>query len=138
MQITARIIALTFAGGALGSGLRWLIGVLVEGATVTTNEPGQYPQIDLARVITLFVVNILGAALLGWFNGSAAFSSDERKAFWSTGFAGGFTTMSGVAIWLVVTDGFTAAGAALVSGQIAIGLDAYWLALRAAKKRGRR
>ena len=120
MKPSAQIIRLTFLGGALGTLIRFAL-FLTFG--------------DLPSVI---FVNLVGAGLIGWLNGNKKFDNDIQNALWKTGFAGGFTTMSGVAIWLVVTDGFTAAGAALVFGQIAIGLDAYWLALRAAKKRGRR
>jgi fluoride ion exporter CrcB/FEX len=48
----------------------------------------------------LVVVNLLGAAFLGWANGDRRFSSDNSGAFWKVGFSGGFTTMSGVALYL--------------------------------------
>lgn len=127
--MNARILALVFAGGALGTGLRVAIAELL--------DLGLDANASTLQIVGLFIVNVLGAASLGWFNGDDRFSTDARKAFWSTGFAGGFTTLSGVAVWLVVAEQLSGAGIALIALQIALGLDAYWLAGRAAKKRGR-
>ena len=127
--MNARILALAFAGGALGTGLRVAIAELL--------DLGLDANGSTLQIVGLFIVNVLGAAALGWFNGDDRFCTDARKAFWSTGFAGGFTTLSGVAIWLVIAEQLSGAGIALIALQIVLGLDAYWLARRAAKKRGR-
>ena len=64
---------------------------------------------SLLRVIVMFftgslvllvVVNLLGSAFLGWANGRKRFEGDNASAFWKVGFSGGFTTMSGVALYL--------------------------------------
>ena len=130
MTLNSRLLQLAFAGGALGTGLRiGLAEVLDLGVDASPST---------VQIIGLFIVNVVGAAALGWFNGSSYFDTPERKAFWSTGLAGGFTTLSGVAAWLVFAENLSGAGIALIALQIALGLDAYWLARRAAKKRGRK
>lgn len=90
MPITLPIVALTFAGGALGTLLRMAFGSFDE-------------------LIALWLVNLAGTVFLAWANHrSQVASSDARpfstgeKAFWATGFAGGFTTMSGLATWVSV------------------------------------
>jgi fluoride ion exporter CrcB/FEX len=79
MKINARLIALTFVGGFIGTGFRYLlnqnIGGLFQG---------------------LWVANLLGAVAIAVFLGIKWFNTDSRRAFFITGFAGGFTTMSGL------------------------------------------
>ena len=71
-----------FLGGTLGTLLR--LGVML------------FPtQIGL-----LLIANLLGSAFLGWANGDRRFNSENASAFWKVGFSGGFTTMSGVALYL--------------------------------------
>lgn len=80
------------------------------------------------------VVNLLGAWLLGVVNSQGFKVSGNAKALWGTGFAGGFTTMSGLA---VIT---TSAGLGLsflsllfwlgVLVQLALGILVYWLGTR--------
>ena len=76
-----------FLGGALGSALRYLVFLGVEGSSLT--EP------EFALVATS-IVNLLGALFLGFVQ--ARSSSSTKLAFWSTGVAGGFTTMSGLTL----------------------------------------
>lgn len=85
MSISFQIIRLTFLGGAFGTLLRFGTGLFFG---------------DLA---SLLVVNLLGAALIGWLNANPKFSEPAPGAFWKTGFAGGFTTMSGLATMLVLS-----------------------------------
>lgn len=71
-----------FLGGTLGTLLR--LGVML------------FPtQIGL-----LLIANLLGSAFLGWANGDRRFNGENASAFWKVGFSGGFTTMSGVALYL--------------------------------------
>jgi CrcB protein len=114
---TPKILLLTFIGGALGTALRYGLSLAVE---------------DTLAV--LFTVNLLGAAALGWFNGHPHFATDERRALWAVGFAGGFTTMSGVAVFLFFHLFALDAPLLWVALMFALGLAAYWLALIAAKK----
>lgn len=117
MKPTRRVLLLTFLGGALGTALRYGLSLAVADT-----------------LLVLFAVNLLGAAALGWFNGDDRFFTDERRAFWSVGFAGGFTTMSGVSMFLFF--GFFSISAPLiwVALMFALGFGAYWLALNSAQK----
>ena len=80
MASSSRIIRLTFLGGALGTAARFTL------------------SLTLGDVPSIIFVNLLGAALLGWFNGNPKNDTDEFNTFWKVGFTGGFTTMSGVAL----------------------------------------
>ncbi len=82
MPINFGAIWRVFLGGALGTLLRLVVMVF------TT-------QLGL-----LVVVNVLGSAFLGWANGDRRFDGNNASAFWKVGFSGGFTTMSGVALYL--------------------------------------
>ena len=78
---------LVFLGGGLGALLRYLIAAILEIAIGST----------FAGSLSLYIVNITGAVFLGLTN---AFKSEAARFFWGAGFAGGFTTMSGIAIFL--------------------------------------
>jgi fluoride ion exporter CrcB/FEX len=78
---TPKLIALVFIGGALGTWSRWLFAE-------------SFTTLDM-----LILVNLLGSAFLGFVNTQKSFDTDAHKAFWAVGFCGGFTTMSGVALW---------------------------------------
>ncbi|MBP6043443.1 MAG: CrcB family protein [Rhodoluna sp.] len=108
MQLTPRAISLTFVGGASGTLLRWLLGDIFDMVTM------------------LWVANILGTALLGFVNGDAWFNTENRKAFWAVGFCGGFTTMSGIALWQFYG---TFSWLAIVV-MFALGLLAYFVGLK--------
>lgn len=111
MPLTGRVILLTFLGGALGTTGRFVIGTAID---------DQMPM--------LFVVNLLGAFALGWFNSSKRFDSESARAFWGVGFAGGFTTMSGVASAFV--GGLESSLIVfLVLAMLALGVVAYRLGL---------
>ena len=77
-----------FLGGALGSALRYLVFLGVEGSSLT--EP------EIALVATS-IVNLLGAFVLGVVQ-ARNLPSSPKLAFWGTGVAGGFTTMSGLTL----------------------------------------
>lgn len=81
---------LVFLGGGLGSIARYLIGGGLELAVGSA----------FAGTLSLFLVNVAGAFFLGLVSFHPRFAFDDRKAFWGSGFAGGFTTMSGVALFL--------------------------------------
>jgi len=117
-----RALLLAFLGGALGSVLRFLVGEVLDTPT------------------TLLVVNLLGSAFLGWVNGSSQadkprFASAESKWFWGAGFAGGFTTMSGLALAFVLLTGSLGVtlGALFLVAQLAFGLVFYASGFRAGK-----
>lgn len=81
---------LVFLGGALGAFARYVLGgslELVIGA-------------NLASSLSLLLVNVLGAMFLGIVNFHPRFANEAQKSFWAAGFCGGFTTMSGIALFL--------------------------------------
>lgn len=103
----SKLLILTFLGGALGSSLRYLVG-----------------EITGSQAITLWVVNLLGALMLGYVHTSKFTSAAPLQAVLGTGFAGGFTTVSGLITFaLLAADG--AFGLAAI--QVALGIMAYWL-----------
>lgn len=81
---------LVFLGGALGALLRYLVGGVLELTLGATN----------AGSISLLIVNVFGAAFLGYTTTNPSFASEDQRSFWSAGFCGGFTTMSGIALFL--------------------------------------
>lgn len=83
-----KLLLAIFLGGALGSALRYLVFLGVEGSSLT--EP------EIALVATS-IVNLLGAFFLGVVQ-ARNLSSSTKLAFWGTGVAGGFTTMSGLTL----------------------------------------
>ena len=105
----------TFLGGALGTLLR--LGVLLFSTQLTA----------------LFIVNLLGAAFLGWANGDSRFQGDRASAFWKVGFAGGFTTMSGLAMFIAGSDS-TFKSIAIAMLMMLLGVWAYLLAKFGAAK----
>ncbi len=111
MTVSAKIIHLTFLGGALGSLVRF--GIFIGFG-------------DLPSVI---FVNLVGAALIGWLNGNKKYDTDELNALWKIGFAGGFTTMSGFAALIVIyTQGIGPIAILLALLVTLLGLGAYWFA----------
>ena len=103
----ARLLLLTFLGGAIGSALRYLIS-----QSADTNEIG------------LWIVNLTGALVLGFVHVSSAFKSDNAQALLGTGFAGGFTTVSGLFVFAQLTP---QGSYAVLAAQIFVGILAYWL-----------
>lgn len=92
-----RYIGLVFAGGAIGTGIRYLISLAV-------------PTVHGIPVAT-FAINVVGAFLLGWLLVTLSDGPDRgaRRAmrlFVGTGVLGGFTTYSSFA---VDTDGLIVA-----------------------------
>ena len=88
--MTAKDYYLVFLGGAIGALLRYLIGGVLE-LTIGANNAGS---------LSLLIVNVLGTMFLGIVNFHPHFASENKKSFWAAGFCGGFTTMSGIAIFL--------------------------------------
>ncbi len=82
----SRLVWLVFAGGALGSLAR---------ALATSFG---------ADLFSTVLVNAFGAAILGLIQHSYRFDSPAKQALWATGFCGGFTTLSGVALIAVLGD----------------------------------
>lgn len=111
MRFTPRLAFLVFLGGALGSLARFELDTLL--------EFGPF----------LMVVNIVGSFVLGAANGDAK-GSDESRAFFGIGFAGGFTTMSGVSLLLLVAGETLPIVAAYAIAMFGLSLAAYVAGMR--------
>lgn len=62
--------------------------------------------------------------LLGYVQVNRAFASEPSQSFWATGFAGGFTTLSG----LITFESFGGDNTfTYLAAQIAIGVLVYWI-----------
>jgi fluoride ion exporter CrcB/FEX len=114
-----RAIWLAFFGGALGSVARYLVAL------------------QLSTPITLLVVNLLGAGFLGYVNGASGgtkprFATAESKWFWGAGFAGGFTTMSGLAMaFILLNPGWgVLLSVVYLVGQMVLGIGCYLVGFR--------
>ena len=118
MQLTSKTIRLTFLGGAFGTLLRFALFATL----------GDLPSV--------LIVNLIGSALIGWFNGNKKLDTDEFNALWKTGFAGGFTTMSGFAA-LIVLYSQNMSVVAIIAALLITGvsLAAYWFAYKIARTR---
>ncbi len=119
MKNTLQNVALVFLGGALGTAARYAASITL-------------PQIGM-----LFLVNLLGAAFLGLVNSAPLFESGSSKLFWGVGFAGGFTTMSGVALWMIGSSASAALAPFTVIAMFVLGVVAYLLGLRLGKLSGK-
>lgn len=88
------ILFAVFVGGAIGSlsRLAVVLGVELAGASLS--------PISIAATS---IVNLVGAALLGYVHSRSFRAGEIAKSFWGPGFAGGFTTMSGLAL---ISSGF--------------------------------
>jgi CrcB protein len=89
-KLTSSEHFLVFLGGGIGSLLRYAIGSGLE----------LWLGSGLAVSLSLVIVNVSGALFLGIVSFHPHFASAQRKAFWGSGVSGGFTTMSGVALFL--------------------------------------
>ena len=121
MKATPKLLLAVFLGGAIGSVLRFGIGVFIP------------------SIYSLVFVNLAGAAFLGFVNGRGSrgfglFSTHVSRGFWGAGFAGGFTTMSGLAqvFALQVLAGQLLVAAAYIAAQFFLGVAVYVLAFKLA------
>jgi len=120
MKPTAQTIRLTFLGGAFGTLVRFTFWAFIG---------------DLPSVV---FVNLVGAALIGWFNGNKNNDTDSFNAFWKIGFAGGFTTMSSFASLIVFyTREIGPVAVVAVVAITALGLAAYWFAYKISRSKVR-
>jgi fluoride ion exporter CrcB/FEX len=117
LKLSFKVLALAFAGGVLGTALRYGLANLTQ-----------------QNLITLFVVNLVGATALGWFNSDSRFFTDPMRAFWSVGFAGGFTTMSGLAVWVAINTLIAPWATMLAVAMMLLGVASYFAGFGAARR----
>lgn len=82
-----KLLLLACAGGAVGSGARYLVGV---GVSRLIGVASGFPWATLC-------VNVVGSFMMGFFIESLALrfsGSQELRTFFATGVLGGFTTFS--------------------------------------------
>jgi CrcB protein len=111
---------LVFLGGGLGALLRYALGSGLELSLGST----------LAGMLSLFIVNVAGAFFLGIVSFHPFFANENRKSFWGSGFAGGFTTMSGVALFVYQQSSLT-----ITSVMFALGFFAFAAGVALGKKK---
>lgn len=114
-MVTWKSLSLVFAGGTLGTLLRFSFDLM------------------LGSLLSVAAVNIIGSIIIGWVNSDPRTSRVGRKQFWSVGFAGGFTTMSGVALLtasgittLTVGEPVNFQVASFIVGIFVLSLLGYW------------
>lgn len=90
MSAKLKVVGYVFLGGALGTMLRYLIFELLALQQV-------YPQAELTAI---FLVNLMGSLFLGITARAPYFQSETCRNLWGLGFAGGFTTMSAVTLFI--------------------------------------
>ena len=100
---------LIFAGGAVGSILRTALSDFSSNTSAT------------------LAINVLGAALLGFVHSSSIFHSESKQAFWATGFCGGFTTLSAIALMIRFQISWSVLGYAALT--LVLGVAAYFAAV---------
>jgi fluoride exporter len=128
--VRAKVLLAVFVGGALGTLARFAVGLGIDRANLE-NLAGQ--------LVATSIVNLAGAFLLGVVHSIGTSRTETWKAFFGPGLAGGFTTMSGLAL---ITAGSELGASNLsylywiaVSVQIAVGVLAYWFGKQIADSR---
>lgn len=118
-------LALVLAGGALGTACRILAGQLI--------HPGAWPWATLT-------VNLIGAFVLGWLTEATLRRDSPRgarlRALAGTGFCGGLTTYSTLAV--DVAQGLAAQPARMLvylAASVVLGIAAAWVGVAAGRSR---
>jgi fluoride exporter len=128
--LVAKVLGAVFLGGAIGSIARFLVILGVDELALQ----------DLSQeLIATSIVNLTGAFLLGFVHVIGATRTDTWKGFFGPGLAGGFTTMSGLALITAGAElGLSSVGYLYwiaVAIQLALGILTYWLGTQAASRR---
>ena len=126
----AKVLGAVFLGGAIGSIARFLVILGVDKLALQ----------DLSQeLIATSIVNLAGAFLLGFVHVIGAYRSETWKGFFGPGLAGGFTTMSGLALITAGAElGLSQDGYLYwiaVAIQLALGILTYWLGTKLASRR---
>lgn len=123
MPVSAKLLGHIFVGGVLGSMLRYLIFELL----------GSLETHRTYELIALFTVNLAGALFLGITARHPWFQLERRRSFWGVGFAGAFTTMSALTIWI---EGHGLGSAVVL--MLSLGFALYWMGYEYGRKLERR
>jgi CrcB protein len=90
MSFKARMLGYLFLGGALGSMARYVVFEAMQAGFTS-------PQ---AELFALSFVNLTGSWFLGLSARYPGLQSPWCRNLWGLGFAGGFTTMSGITLFV--------------------------------------
>ncbi len=131
--MVAKILGAVFLGGAIGSIARFLVILGVDELALQ----------DLSQeLIATSIVNLTGAFLLGFVHVIGATRTDTWKGFFGPGLAGGFTTMSGLALITAGAElGLSSVGYLYwiaVAIQLVLGIFTYWLGTTLASRRSKK
>lgn len=122
MPIKAKLLGYVFLGGMLGTMLRYLF---FEAIDSMANQP-------TAELIALFVVNLAGTFFLGLTARYPYFQTEICRNLWGVGFAGAFTTMSALTLWM---DNYNIGIEVYL--MVAAGLVLYWFGFETGRKAAR-
>lgn len=113
MSISIQNILFVFAGGAIGTAMRWAVGA-----------GSQTIGVDV--IAALVAVNVVGSFALGWFVVDARSARHHVNALFAVGVLGSFTTFSGYTVATVelFESGTVAGGLALAFGSVLVGFVA--------------
>ena len=81
---------MVFVGGAIGTMLRHLIGEVF----------GSTYEFPTSEFLALGFVNLIGSYFFGLTARHPIFATEKKRAFFGTGLAGGFTTMSALTLFI--------------------------------------
>ena len=128
--MAARVLGAVFLGGALGSIARFLIILGIDEIAI---------EDLLQELVATSIVNLAGAFLLGVVHVVGSSRSETWKGFFGPGFAGGFTTMSGLALITAGAEfGMSPSGFLFwiaVAIQLVLGVFCYWLGTKLGAKK---
>jgi fluoride ion exporter CrcB/FEX len=127
--LQAKVLGAVFLGGAIGSIVRFLVILGVDELTLQ----------DLSQeLIATSIVNLAGAFLLGFVHVIGSSRAEIWKGFFGPGLAGGFTTMSGLALITAGAElGLSSVGYLYwiaVAIQLVLGILTYWLGTQLATR----
>lgn len=123
MPIKAKLLGYVFLGGVLGTMLRYLI---FEAMGPLSNQP-------TVELIALFIVNLSGTFFLGLTARYPYFQTEVCRNLWGVGFAGSFTTMSALTLWIENHGSSVEVIAMLVAG-----FALYWVGFNVGRRAARK
>ena len=123
MPIKAKLLGYVFLGGVLGTMLRTLVFEVLVNLSVN----------PVADLVSLFVVNLAGTFFLGLTARYPYFQTEMCRNLWGVGFAGSFTTMSVLTLWIQ----YQSFGVEVVA-MLAAGFGFYWFGFETGRKAARK